>query len=111
MLGLPTAIADLVIPKWVKLAIPVGIVLVIVGGFFLWLHFHDNGVRKADRAALDIEATAQAAKAADAADGQQIERQEQFNASQDEVRNASDADDYFKRLRASQCKANPARCK
>lgn len=93
----------------VKYGLPVvGIVLVVVG-FKLWLHFHDNGVREAERARLERLATQQAEKATNVADKAQNGRNEAYEETR--VDNAAGVDDYLERLRANQCKADPARCR
>lgn len=76
--------------------------ITILIAFGLWLHFHDNAVRKADRAALEKKATEQAAKAANAADEAQIERTETINETVADVRNAATDDEWFDRMRRRQ---------
>lgn len=94
----------------VKYGGPVLVVAGIIAGFFIWLHFHDVGVRKAERERIEQETHEISQERANEADGAQEKRDETFNSSQAELRNAADTDDYFKRLRDDQCRQRPSRC-
>lgn len=99
-------LSDLVIPPWVKTAVPVAaIVLTFIVFRFVWLPSHDRAVRAEYLVELQRNAAKASNKAADKADKKQEQRNDAFEKSQAGLANAASPDNWAERLRAEQCRA------
>lgn len=88
----------------VALVIACGLVAL---GLRVWLDRHDAAVVRADREAARLEALEKAREAAQNASMNQMERDNGFQAKQDELANSASPDDYLRRLRAQQNRDHP----
>lgn len=103
-----TAITFLKANRWAQI---LGIAIIAILAFSIWLALHDRKVITAHENKVTAQAEKQAEKATQAADKAQEQRDATFNESQAALRNTADPAAYLKQLRANQCKANPAACR
>lgn len=106
---IPIPLATFFAKPIVKFGLPVLIVVLAFVGFRVWLWRHDVSTREAERARIEQRAQEHEAEARNEADEAAQARNEVFNETR--VDNASSPDDYLRRLRQNQCRANPSACR